>query len=155
MPSLDLRIHRSTHAPSKVLGYRLDAVRVLAEVTLQTRNGWTGTWNGVVDTGAPASLFPRYAWQNADFKSIGAIRLGGTVHRPECRIPARLALVKCCLRGRRATLGPFEMHAFLAESDDAPILSGMSGLLDRIRLQLDIPARVARLEFDQLGESPS
>jgi hypothetical protein len=37
-------------------GYRLDAVRPLAETTLRTQNGWTVAWNGVVDTGAPASL---------------------------------------------------------------------------------------------------
>jgi len=49
-----------------------------------------------------------------------------------------LATVRCWLSDGSASLGPLDMHAYLADKDDVPTLIGMLGFIERGILHIDI-----------------
>ena len=108
--------------------------------------GWLAPRKAVVDTGAPVSLVPRYAWHSASFTPLASVRAAGVVNRPECTIPATLATLTCVLTSGADSSAPLVIHAMLADSDRVPFLLGMSGLLDSFPTAFNIPAGSAYVE---------
>lgn len=100
-----------------------------------------------MDTGAAVSLFPADVWQPAQFRPLGTTLVGGISARAECRIPATLAMVECVLSDGAALVGPVSIPAYLADSDEVPVLIGMSGLIERGILPVDVTANPASLEL--------
>ncbi len=86
------------------------------------------------------SLFPLETWKTAAFESIGEVRVGGVIARSECRIPARLAVVECVLSDGAEKIGPLRIHAYLAHSNEVPVLIGMADLIERGLLHADVAA---------------
>ena len=78
--------------------------------------------------------------------AIVPVRTAGVVNRPECTVQATLAKVKCVILHGQDHVGPLSIHALLAESDRVPLLLGVSGILEQVRLLLHIPANSAFLE---------
>ncbi len=130
MARIRLDIFRGPHPPAAQIGYSLNAIRITARVALRTAGGWTTFQHGIVDTGAPVSLIPRELWRPAEQQIIGDIRVGGLVPLDSCRVPARLARVSCVLSDGTTLIGPFNIHAYLAESDEVPLLLGVSDLIE-------------------------
>jgi hypothetical protein len=118
------------HAPAARIGYVLNATRLVAHVSFKNAGGWTPYRQGVVDTGAAASLLPAEVWHDAQYELIGSTRVGGINARDECRIPAQLALVDCALSDGNDVIGPLAIHAYLAESNEVPLLLGVCDLLE-------------------------
>lgn len=146
MARIDLEIARTLHQPSLASGYSLPVARLLTSMSLRTSDGWTPAHRAVIDTGATVSLLPRSAWVHADFRTIVSVRTAGVVNRPECMISATLATVQCVLLQEHERVGPLTIHALLADSDRVPLLLGMSGALDELRLVIDLPQGSASLE---------
>lgn len=137
MPRIDLLVTREFHAPALAIGHRLVAVRMFADLTVATSEGWSRYRRAVVDTGAPVSMFPPAIWRQARYRALGRVRIGGIARREECRIPAILAEIECMLSDGERSLGPFRMYACLAEVEDAPTLVGISGFTERGVLRAD------------------
>lgn len=146
MPRIRLLIQRHSHDLARQVGQTLDAVRVYADVVLPDPAGNREFQRAIIDTGAPVSMFPRYFWNGVPHKALGEVRVGGIARRDECRIPATLAEVECMLSDGSTSLGPLRIHAYLADSDSVPALLGMAGLLERVRLVVDVPAGEAYCE---------
>jgi len=137
---MKLRISRSVHAPSAAVGHPMTAVRVLTSVTLRTHTGWTRYRSGVVDTGAAVSLFPGPIWRDAGYEPLGRVVATGVAGPKEGGIPALLTMVECVLSDGDTITGPLRVAAYLADSDEAPLLIGMSGLIERGVLRVDASA---------------
>jgi hypothetical protein len=73
--------------------------------------------------------------------------IGGLIDRPECRIEADLAKIRCVLADGNKTIGPFEIFALLAKSDSVPALLGLSGVLDAVDLHVSLRQDKTYLEF--------
>jgi len=122
-------------------------VRLLVDVSLQGTAGWSKPHKAAVDTGAAVSLVPRPVWRHAPFVPIVQVQASGVVNRPECWIPATLATLTCSVIRGSDRIGPLNIHAMLADSDNVPLLLGMSGVLDRVRLSVEVLAGRASIEF--------
>ncbi len=146
MNRISLDILRGPHPASFAAGHPVQAVRVFADLSLATANGWTSFQAVVVDTGAAVSLLPRRYWAQSTFLSRGRAKVGGVSRRLECLIDATLAEVECLIADGTVTLGPFRAHAYMADSDDVPALLGFAGLLDRLVLHVDVAADEAYIE---------
>lgn len=147
MPTIQLSILRGHHSPALAINQRIAATRLAANVTLATKSGWTAFQPGLIDTGAPVSVFPPTIWEQAKFSELGRVRIGGIARREECRIPAILARVTCALSDGAQTLGPIRMHAYLAEADDAPTIIGVLGFLERGLLRVALERNTAALRM--------
>lgn len=146
MTRLNLHVLSGPHRASLAIGYRLDAVRLLTQLSLRTSSSRTSFSPVIVDTGAAVSLLPSDVWRGAAFQSIGRIRLSGVVAHPACQVEANLAQVDCFLSDGTAKIGPLTIHACLADSDRVPALLGVSGILDQVRLVVDLSQRTAFIE---------
>lgn len=118
----------------------------MTNICFQGLQGWGPFHPAIVDTGAPISMFPKQIWQGAQFTAIGKLMTGGVVQRDECRISATLAQVSCLLSDGRESLGPLIIHAYLADSDQAPTLLGIADVLEQYSMWLDIRSDIAFLE---------
>lgn len=78
---------------------------------------------------------------------MGRVRLGGIVRRSDCKVPATLAKVHCAATDGREVLGPIPMLAYLVEVDDAPLLIGMLGFIERGILRVDVSKNSASLRI--------
>ncbi|MBK8267773.1 MAG: hypothetical protein IPK83_05490 [Planctomycetes bacterium] len=110
-------------------------------------HGWTPYRPGIIDTGAAITLLPKEAWLDTDHQVIGDVLIGGVNAKPECRIRAKFATLDCILSDGRERLGPQTIHAYLAESNEVPLLIGISGLIESGVLMLELKKDVACFEF--------
>jgi hypothetical protein len=138
MPRINLATVRKDHPPALAIGKRVPAMRLVAHVSLATTKGWTTFDPAVIDTGAPLSVFPPAIWTDSNYHPMGRVRIGGLSRRRDCQIPAILASVRCTLSDGVSSVGPLDMHAYLALHDDVPTLIGMLGFVERGILHIDI-----------------
>lgn len=120
------------------IGVKLPATRLTCQVCLQTADEWTRYRPAVIDTGAPVCLFPRTLWSSTEYEPLGRVQIAGISRRPECRMPALLAFVKCMISDGISSWGPLKMKAYLAESDSAPTLIGILGFIEKGILHVDL-----------------
>ena len=146
MGRITLELAQGLHQPSLTAGYRLLITRLLVNVCLRTRHGWTPARKAVLDTGAAVSLLPKSVWRDAAATLLVPVRAAGVVNRPECTIAATLATVDCTLLHETDRIGPLTIHALLADSDRVPYLLGVCGILDRAALTVDLRKPTAMLE---------
>jgi hypothetical protein len=146
LAKISLEIDRGTNRTAARIGYELTSTRIFAQVALRTAIGWTDFEAGVVDTGAVVSLFPAGFWRCAEYQLIGDVQVSGAVPLEQCRIRAKLARVCCTLSDGIAVIGPFNIHAYLAESDEVPLLLGVADLIQSGTLVVAIDQQLATFE---------
>ncbi len=146
MSRISLLIYRGAHPVAAQIGYTFSATRIVARVALKTPSGWTSYEPGIVDTGATVSLFPARTWRAADCQIIGDVQVGGVIPLDQCRIRAKLARVSCALSDGTTLIGPFNIHAYLAESDEVPLLLGVSDLIESGTLLVSMAKNQATFE---------
>lgn len=122
-------------------------MRLIAHVCFGTSTDWSPYRPGIIDTGAAVSLLPLQIWKDIEYDVIGTVRVGGIVGRDECRIPAQLARVTCALSDGSNVGGPLTIHAYLAESNEVPLLLGVSDLIERGHLSAELKKGRAFLEI--------
>jgi hypothetical protein len=130
-----------------VIGQRVIATRLSAQIALATASGWTIPRPAVIDTGAGTSVIPPVIWKQSRFVDLGRVRIGGINKRKECQIPAILAEIECILSDDQSVLGPLRMHAYLAEPEDAPRLIGILGFIERGVLRVELSKNRASLRM--------
>jgi len=146
LPRIALPIYRGPNPVTAQIGYSLNASRILARVALKTLSAWTSYGLGIVDTGATVSLFPARMWRGADYRIIGDVQVGGVIPLEACRVRAKLARIPCVLSDGTTVLGPFSIHAYLAESDEVPLLLGVSDLIENGTLLVSMAQNTATFE---------
>lgn len=147
MPRIELGTWRTPHEPAASIGRPLPAIRLGCALSIATNTGWNPFRWAVIDTGAPISLLPPLFWRNSQHITLDRVTIGGVSKRQECRIPAILAEIECTLSDRQHSLGPIRMHAYLAEPEDAPVLIGVLGFIERGLLRVDLSNNRASLRM--------
>ena|SRR5437588_673714 len=147
MPRLPIEIRRGDHPPSIQVGHPVEAVRFLSQISLASLTGLTAYRRVILDSGAPISLLPSTYWRAAAYVPFGRTQVGGIAARAECRIPATLSEIHCTLSDGAAVIGPLKMYAYLAETDSAPALLGVSGFIRSGILHIGVDAAEAYLEM--------
>jgi hypothetical protein len=115
-------------------------VRLRCGVQFESTDGtFTKLYRAIVDTGAPVSVIPRRLWTPLSVNiTVPSTTLGGISKRPECRVPARFGTVRGRLADTSGTTSDvLEFPAYLAETDEVPLLVGFAGLLAQFRVCFD------------------
>ncbi|NCO41399.1 MAG: hypothetical protein COZ06_28590 [Armatimonadetes bacterium CG_4_10_14_3_um_filter_66_18] len=102
-------------------------------------------WLGTVDTGAPVSVIPRILWQPLARTLVHEnTTFGGISKQAVCQIPASLAEVQGLIidsRGHASRCLTFP--AYLAHTDEVPLLIGFASLLSVLALHVNCQKRQA------------
>lgn len=147
MPCISLDIFRAPHEPAAQIGYSLEATRLVAHITFRGAAAWTAYQPGIVDTGAAVSLLPAQVWRDVENETIGEVRIGGVIAREQYRISARLATLTCALSDGVELIGPLTIRAYLADSNDVPLLLGVCDLIENGELTVAIKKQHAIFEL--------
>lgn len=146
MRRLQLAIDRSRHEPSAAIGHESTLVRIVVQAALRFPEDTPRFRDAIVDTGAPFSVFPLRMWRDKPVETLGVVRIGGVVRPASNRMEALLANVECVLSDGPSWIGPMRIRAYLSQTDEVPLLIGVSGILERLRLVIDLPRSQAFLE---------
>jgi hypothetical protein len=121
-------------------------VRLRADIQfVRQEGGVTAACPAVVDTGAPASVLPRDVWEGVDRRVlVDGVPLVGISKRKACEIPASLALVEAQLVDATGGVSRFySFPAFLAQTDDVPLVLGFADLLCKFDCHFSFEKREA------------
>ena len=86
-------------------------------------------------------------WKEISVTRIIDHKVAGINPRPECSIPVIIGKVSCILldeySGKSREL---EIHAYLAMTDEVPLIIGFKDLLTRFKLCIDFPENEAWID---------
>ena len=113
---------------------------------------WEGTLTSpelaIIDTGAPLSMLPSYIWQSVRYLKMRDDVIQGIVPHPDCDLRVVDAVVSCVLFDDfEQSSGALSIRAYLAPTDDVPLLLGFGGLLDRADVHFSLSKSEAYLEI--------
>lgn len=127
----------------------ITVIRLMGRARFRRKDGTLSPGREVlIDMGAFLSVLPRYVWKKLQLNVIAAdVFFGGINPRPECQIPASLGEVNGILVDEEGNFSSeFTFPAFLAKTDQVPIILGFAGLLDRVRVCFDYEGEEAYIE---------
>jgi predicted aspartyl protease len=138
---LVLKTLLSPELERKVTG--IEVIRLFASVQFKNPTDWSKAYRAIVDTGAPISLLPAFVWKKLDRVELADHHVGGV---GGARLPVKVAKVTCFLEDGRNRTKEMEIHAFLAQTDDVPLILGFKDLLARLVLHCDYRRQIAFVE---------
>ena len=144
---IQLKVRQSLDLEAIEYGQTVFTYRCYARLRFQQSPGWSEEFRAILDTGAPFSVIPSSIWQSLAFRRLFPSHLRGVIPRATASLPADLAKLACVLTDEQTVSSPIELTALLVDVSDVPLLLGWAGCLDRARLHLDGPRRLAWLEF--------
>lgn len=129
----------------KIKGYNI--IRLKAAVKLKTPYGWSKIYDAIVDTGAHTSVIPQSVWEGIEKEIITKHSMQGLSIKPECAIPVMIGKAFCMLvdEGGNQTKEK-DIHAYLAVTDDVPLIIGFKDLLSQLKLYCDYKNNKAWVE---------
>ena len=125
---------------------RIPVVRLKARLRFLKADGsLSPAWVGTVDTGAPVSVIPRIFWQPLARCSLHeTTTFGGISKQAVCQVPASLAEVQGAIVDSRGNASRrLSFPAYLAHTDEVPLLIGFAGLLGAFDLHVNYRKREA------------
>lgn len=128
-------------------GFPQRLVRVIANVIFKTKQGWTESRPSVIDTGSPVSVISKDVWEICEYRSFVETKVYGLIPRKDVYLSALYGEVICVFLDTRNVSPEFKCKTFLAKTTDVPIIIGFSELLDKIKIVIDYPNKIAYLEF--------
>lgn len=123
-------------------------IRLKCGVQFKTLLGWSEPYSGIIDTGAHLSAIPSSVWkEEIAHKKKGEYVLYGLSKKEECALFGEIAEVILILVDEFGNqVGELSVDAFLAETDQIPLILGFSGLLDKVSLHFDYKQNLAYVE---------
>ncbi len=113
-------------------------LRILCDVRFKTPNGWTEAEYAIVDTGAHTSLLPSSLWKELGVQILADYFVRGIVPKKECTLEVQVGWVKGKIVDKEGNSTPeMKFRAFLAQTDNIPLIVGFKDLLDKLRLDID------------------
>lgn len=130
-------------------GAKSHIIRLFVDVQFKTRDGWTEPYSAILDTGAHAALIPFKVWGEClvNFTAEHVVR--GVVPKEECSLPILIGDISCVLVDRERQTEELKISAYLALTDDVPLLIGFWDLLERFKLCMDYRSKEAYLEGER------
>ena len=125
-------------------GLVIRLVRLVGDVSFRTPDGWSITYEAIIDTGCPITVIPRSRWENIEHHMIlpeASLGLGGGT------VTGQLGEVTLRFRYNNDVSPPITIKAHLLDSDDRPLILGFEDILTDIRLVSDFAVDTAYLEF--------
>ena len=109
-------------------------IRLLTVVQFLAIKGWSEPGVAIVDTGAPISLIPYRIWRKCINKVIGETELRGVIPKKECIMPVKVTIVGIRLVDSECATERIEVKAYLAPSEDVPLIIGFENLLSEFNV---------------------
>jgi len=113
-------------------------LRVVSTIVLKTKSGWSKPRFAIIDTGAHTSILPLTVWEEADAEVIGEYFVRGLVPKEECILPVKIGWVCAVILDRFGNrTDELRFRAYLAPTDDVPLIIGFKDLMDKCELQFN------------------
>lgn len=103
---------------------------------------------GIIDTGAPMSLIPRFIWTKLSPKIIQEESyLSGVIPGPSHMMMTKIGIISAKLLGKAGNHYPVSFPAHLAPINRVPIIIGMQSILEKAMIHIDVNGNNNWLEF--------
>mgnify|MGYP002397160954 CR=1 FL=1 len=123
-------------------------LRILCDVRFKTPNSWTEAEYAILDTGAHTSLLPLSLWKELDAQIVTDYFVRGLVPKEECKIDVKVGWVKGKIVDKEGNSTPeTRFRAFLALTDNIPLIVGFKDLLERYHIDIDATTHKAYIEI--------
>ncbi len=113
-------------------------VRLKCGVQFKTKFGWSQPYSAIVDTGAHTSVIPLSLWKELVHEKIQRYKIYGISKQDGCSVSGdigKVILIVVDENGNQTK--ELEICAFLAETDQIPLIIGFNGLLEKLRVNFD------------------
>jgi len=124
----------------------IEIVRLRCYVQFEKTSGDVSIHDALIDTGAFISLIPFSIWKDADVKRLGSHSVGGIISKQECVIPVIIGKVDIRLIDEENQTEKINIHAYLALTDEIPLIIGFKDVLSSFRICFDYKKDAAWLE---------
>jgi hypothetical protein len=121
--------------------------RITAQVRFKTKDGWTRSYETIVDTGAPVSVIPPHISEVAAKRILGDYTISGIVPHEEVVLPVKVADVWCALLDEKRVSKPLKIKAYLSTDHRVPLILGFENLLSRAILYSDCKGNKSFIEI--------
>lgn len=130
-------------------GINLPLFRITANVRIMMPTGWSGLFEGILDTGNPITVIPRRIWRSAavEFFPLPSQSIFGLGATEASALQGRLGRLMLGVEDEEAVSAPIITMAYLLDDDRGPLLLGCEGILTRAILRTNLAAMEASLEF--------
>lgn len=130
-------------------GILVQFVRIMANVRFRTPLGWTRCYPAIVDTGATVSVIPPGVWRDIEYRVLDnePIKIHGYGSKADEGVFALMAQVIISVFDQKGSSGALKIKAYLAESEDDPLILGFTDFLTQHRLVCDYARSEAYLEI--------
>ncbi len=114
-------------------------LKTLCNISFLEESGdWSRIWHAIVDTGAHTTVLPEFIWKKIYFEPLSESLFLGVKSNLLCSIPCKVAKIYSMILDQNENkTKPFVMNAYLAKSNDVPVILGVSTALERFNLSID------------------
>lgn len=109
--------------------------RLICNTKFKTFNGWTKSYDAIIDTGAHISIIPLEIWQDLETEIFADYYVRGLSPKKECSVDFKIAKVELIIFDESGNMAPeLEIFAYLAMDDGIPLILGFKTLLDEFKI---------------------
>lgn len=123
-------------------------IRLKAGIQFKTPAGWSIPFGGIIDTGAHITAIPSSLWRKISFiEKSENYTLFGISKNKECGLSGRLSEATLILVDENGNqTSELKVPAFLAATDQIPLILGFNGLLEKMPLYVDYKKKIAYVD---------
>jgi len=131
---------------AKGISFRL--IRLISRIKLKSKEGFTRTYDAIVDTGNPITIIPFSIWSKASVHLIShdQVKLYGLGTEDNSAIKGNIGQIEIIFLDEQRSSASITLKAYLIEDDKAPLLIGFEDVLTLMKLVSDYKNNVAYLE---------
>jgi len=130
--------------------------RVWCIVKLKGGENWTPIKDALIDTGAHTTIIPSSLSEQIEKEVLGDHSVKGLVAKEECALPVKVAWVWINIVDREGNeTGELKIRAYLASTDEVPLIIGFKDLLEKFKLFVDVPERTGYIEKENTVMMPT
>lgn len=131
---------------AKGISFRL--IRLISRIKLKSKEGFTKTYDAIVDTGNPITIIPFSIWSKASVHLISheQVKLYGLGTEDNSAIKGNIGQVEIIFLDEQRSSASMTLKAYLIEDDKVPLLIGFEDVLTLMKLVSDYKNNVAYLE---------
>ena len=126
-------------------GIVIPIIRLFSVVEFKDSSKWNGPYDAIIDTGSPLSVFPASIQEKCDARVLHKTKISGIVPDKSCSLSAKLCLLTYRLSDKNSVTKPIESKAYIAESDNIPLILGFADFLEKFNLHIRYPEKTASL----------
>jgi len=121
-------------------------IRLWCWTTFEKTDGWTLPYSALIDSGAHTSLMPKRIWSILPVNKLAEHYTRGLVPREECKMDVDVGELNIALLDEQNRTKKYRIMAFLAPTDEVPLIVGFKDLLSEFKICFDYKADEAFIE---------